>query len=78
MTKKKKITDSSLAFFLINLPVLLVQDDLTQEKLLAPALHPPPDQKKKKDDEIRGEELMRNLLAAPTHFAIQIGSVILA
>ncbi|PLW12240.1 hypothetical protein PCANC_18815 [Puccinia coronata f. sp. avenae] len=50
-------------------------DDLTQEKLLAPALHPLPDQKKKKDDEIRGEELMRNLLAAPTHFAIQIAPV---
>ncbi|OAV91583.1 hypothetical protein PTTG_27921 [Puccinia triticina 1-1 BBBD Race 1] len=47
-------------------------DDFTTEKLLSPPLDPP---HKDQQQDIRGEALIRNLLAAPAHFAIRIAPV---
>ncbi|EFP74215.1 uncharacterized protein PGTG_00171 [Puccinia graminis f. sp. tritici CRL 75-36-700-3] len=48
-------------------------DDLTKEKLLSKSTQKQPNLDSKDQEEIRGEALIRNLMAAPANFAIRIG-----
>ncbi|KAA1115294.1 hypothetical protein PGT21_034844 [Puccinia graminis f. sp. tritici] len=50
-------------------------DDLTKEKLLSKSTQKQPNLDPKDQEEIRGEALIRNLLAAPANFAIRIAPV---